>query len=181
MNPGRTVNQNLVRKLLHEMGYSLQSMRKTREGTQHPDRDAQFAYINTTAADYQKRNQPVISVDTKKKEPVGYVKNAGREWQPAGQPETARVHDSCIPELGKINPYGVYDPTRNEGRVNVGSTDHDTATFAVARIRAGGGVWVARLIPVPASFSSLLTAVAATTHDPGCGSWSYRTSPTRPG
>jgi hypothetical protein len=134
MKPGRSVSQYLVRKLLHEMGYSLQAVRKTREGTEHPDRDAQFHHINDTVAAYQKRDQPVISVDTKKKELVGDFKNAGREWQPTGEPETARVHDFLIPELGKVNPYGVYDPTRDEGWVNVG-TDHDTAAFAVASIR----------------------------------------------
>jgi len=134
MKPGRSVSQYLVRKLLHEMGYSLQAVRKTREGSEHPDRDAQFHHINDTVAAYRKRDQPVISVDTKKKELVGDFKNAGREWQPEGEPETARVHDFLIPELGKVNPYGVYDPTRNEGWVNVG-TDHDTAAFAVESIR----------------------------------------------
>jgi hypothetical protein len=134
MKPGRSVSQYLVRELLHEMGYSLQAVRKTREGSEHPDRDSQFHHINDTVAAYQKRGQPVISVDTKKKELVGDFKNAGREWQPKGEPETARVHDFLIPELGKVNPYGVYDPTRNEGWVNVG-TDHDTAAFAVESIR----------------------------------------------
>ena len=131
---GRAVSDHLVRDLLHDMGYSLQAVRKVREGTQHPDRDAQFQYINAIVQDFQQRGQPVISVDTKKKELVGDFKNAGREWQPKGQPETARVHDFLIPELGKVSPYGVYDPTRNEGWVNVG-TDHDTAAFAVASIR----------------------------------------------
>jgi len=134
MKPGRTVSQYLVRDLLHQMGYSLQSVRKTREGSEHPDRDAQFHHLNATVASYQKQGQPVISVDTKKKELVGDFKNAGREWQPTGKPETARVHDFIIPELGKVSPYGVYDPTRNEAWVNVG-TDHDTAAFAVASIR----------------------------------------------
>ena len=134
MKPGRTVSQYLVRKLLHEMGYSLQAVRKTREGSGHPDRDAQFHHINDTVAAYQKRDQPVISVDTKKKELVGDFKNAGREWQPTGEPEIARVHDFLIPELGKVNPYGVYDPTRDEAWVSVG-TDHDTAAFAVESIR----------------------------------------------
>jgi hypothetical protein len=134
MKPGRSVSQYLVRKLLYEMGYSLQAMRKTREGSEHPDRDAQFHHINDTVATYQELDQPVISVDTKKKELVGDFKNAGREWQPTGEPETARVHDFLIPELGKVNPYGVYDPTRDEGWVNVG-TDHDTAAFAVESIR----------------------------------------------
>jgi DNA-binding phage protein len=134
MKPGRAVSDHLVRDLLHEMGYSLQANRKTHEGSEHPDRDAQFQYINKMVQTYQERNQPVISVDTKKKELVGDFKNAGVEWQPKGQPEEVRVHDFVIPELGKISPYGVYDPTRNEAWVNVG-TDHDTATFAVASIR----------------------------------------------
>jgi hypothetical protein len=134
MTAGRSVSDHLVRDLLHEMGYSLQATRKMREGTQHPDRDAQFQHIHDTVQDYQQRSQPVISVDTKKKELVGDFKNAGREWQPQGQPEQVRVHDFVLPELGKVCPYGVYDPVRNEGWINVG-TDHDTATFAVASIR----------------------------------------------
>jgi transposase len=134
MKPGRTVSQYLVRTLLHQLGYSLQVVRKTREGSTHPDRDAQFRHINETAAAYQQRGQPVISVDTKKKELVGEFKNAGREWQPSGEPQTVRVHDFLIPELGKVNPYGVYDPARNEAWVSVG-TDHDTAAFAVESIR----------------------------------------------
>jgi transposase len=134
MKPGRSVSDHLVRDLLHEVGYSLQATRKMHEGTQHPDRDAQFQNINATVQDFQQRGQPVISVDTKKKELVGDFKNAGREWQPQGQPEAVRVHDFLLPELGKVCPYGVYDPTRNEGWVNVG-TDHDTAAFAVASIR----------------------------------------------
>jgi hypothetical protein len=134
MKPGRTVSQYLVRTLLHQMGYSLQVVRKTREGSKHPDRDAQFRHINDTVVAYQHRGQPVISVDTKKKELVGDFKNGGREWQPSGEPQTARVHDFLIPELGKVNPYGVYDPARNEAWVSVG-TDHDTAAFAVESIR----------------------------------------------
>ena len=134
MKPGRSVSDFLVRTLLHEMGYSLQANRKTLEGADNPDRDAQFQHINTTVQDYQERGQPVISVDTKKKELVGDFKNAGQEWQPKGQPEEVRVHDFAIPDLGKVSPYGVYDPARNEGWVNVG-TDHDTAAFSVASIR----------------------------------------------
>lgn len=138
MKHGRSVSPNLVGRLLHDMGYSLQANRKTLEGTEHPDRDAQFQYINDTVTEYQQREQPVISVDTKKKELVGDFKNAGAEWQPKGQPEKVRVYDFVLPKLGKASPYGVYDRTRNEGWVNVG-TDHDTAEFAVASIR---GWWL---------------------------------------
>jgi len=132
--PGRKVSTALVANLLHEAGYSLQANRKTLEGKDHPDRDEQFQHINATVADYQRRGQPVISCDTKKKELVGHFKNAGREWQPQGKPEKVDTHD--FPgEMGKVAPYGVYDPTRNEGWVNVG-IDHDTAAFAVASIRS---------------------------------------------
>ena len=105
-------------RLLHELGYSLQSMRKTREGASHPDRNAQFEHINAVAADYLKRHQPVISVDTKKKELLGAFKNAGREWQPQGQPATALVHDFPQDAVGKAIPYGVYDngPQRRLGK-----------------------------------------------------------------
>jgi hypothetical protein len=123
-----------VAALLDEMDYSLQANRKTREGTSHPDRDAQFRHINATVQQFQKKNQPVISVDTKKKELIGDFKNAGREWRPKGCPEGVRVHDFMIPELGKVAPYGVYDIARDEGWVNVG-TDHDTSAFAVESIR----------------------------------------------
>lgn len=131
---GWRVSSTTVGRLLHELGYSLQSMRKTREGASHPDRNAQFEHINAVAADYLKRHQPVISVDTKKKELLGAFKNAGREWQPQGQPATALVHDFPQDAVGKAIPYGVYDMGRNEGWVNVGR-DHDTPAFAVASIR----------------------------------------------
>ncbi|MCK4658167.1 MAG: ISAzo13 family transposase [Phycisphaerae bacterium] len=120
--------------LLRDMNYSLQANRKTTEGKQHPDRDAQFNYINQKARGQQSRGQPVISVDTKKKELVGDFKNAGREWHPQGDPEKVRVHDFIDKEPGKVAPYGVYDLTRNNGWVSVG-IDHDTAAFAVATIR----------------------------------------------
>jgi transposase len=131
---GHRVSQRSVCVLLTQMGYSLQSVRKTREGAQHPDRDAQFQYIANKVAQYQRQRQPVISVDTKKKELIGDFKNAGREWQPKGQPEQVRVHDFIDDELGKVAPYGVYDVTANEGWVSVGIT-HDTAEFAVQSIR----------------------------------------------
>ncbi|CAA7600826.1 Rhodopirellula transposase DDE domain protein [Acididesulfobacillus acetoxydans] len=119
---------------LAQTGYSLQPTSKTHEGSEHPDRNTQFHYINQRVHTYQQLGQPVISVDTKKKDLVGDFKNAGVEWQPKGQPEDVRAHDFVLPKLGKVSPYGVYDPTHNEAWVNVG-TDHDTATFAVASIR----------------------------------------------
>jgi Rhodopirellula transposase DDE domain len=131
---GHRVSHQKVATVLHALEYSLQGNRKTREGESHPDRDAQFAYINTTAAVYLAAGQPVISVATKKKELVGDCKNGGREWRPQGQPETVRRHDFPIPELGRVSPYGVYDLAQNAGWVHVG-IDHDTATFAVASMR----------------------------------------------
>ena len=131
---GHSVSQRTVCDLLEQMGYSLQSVRKTREGGKHEDRNAQFEHIAHMVSDYQRTGDPVISVDTKKKELVGDFKNAGREWQPEGQPEEVRVHDFIDPTLGKVAPYGVYDLTSNTGWVNVG-IDHDTAEFAVESIR----------------------------------------------
>lgn len=131
---GRPISDRTVAALLYEAGYSLQANRKTREGRQHPDRNAQFEYINTQARRFQKRGQPVISVDTKKKELVGDFKNPGREWHPQGEPEQVRVHDFQDKGLGKAIPYGVYDVTNNQGWVSVG-IDHDTAYFAAASIR----------------------------------------------
>jgi transposase len=131
---GHEVSQRTVCDLLTQMDYSLQSTRKTREGGQHEDRDAQFVHIARTVAGYQSSGDPVISVDTKKKELIGDFKNAGREWQPKGTPEEVRVHDFIDPGLGKVAPYGVYDLTANAGWVNVG-IDHDTAEFAVESIR----------------------------------------------
>ena len=120
--------------LLHNLGYSLQSVRKSHEGLSHPQRNAQFEHINAVAQDFLNRGQPVISVDTKKKELVGDFKNAGREWQPKGNPDKTLVHDFPSDALGKAIPYGVYDMARNEAWVNVGK-DHDTPAFAVASIR----------------------------------------------
>ena len=131
---GHVVSQRTICDLLSQMHYSLQSTRKTREGGQHEDRDAQFGHIAKVVADYQAAGDPVVSVDTKKKELVGDFKNAGQEWQPEGEPEKVRVHDFVDPELGKVAPYGVYDLTANTGWVSVG-IDHDTAEFAVESIR----------------------------------------------
>ena len=122
-----------VGTLLKAAGYSLQGNRKTKEGGSHPDRNAQFEHINATVQRFQQRGQPVISVDTKKKELVGQFKNGGREWQPKGEPEEVAVHDFPDPEMGKVIPYGVFDLSQNEGWVSVG-IDHDTAQFAVQAI-----------------------------------------------
>jgi transposase len=131
---GHPVSARTVAALLHEHGYSLQANRKTREGGRHPDRNAQFEHINGQTRRLQKRGQPVVSVDTKKKELVGDFKNGGHEWQPAGQPEDVRVHDFQDPALGKAIPYGVYDIANNQGWVSVG-VHHDTAYFAARAIR----------------------------------------------
>jgi hypothetical protein len=131
---GHRVGPDTVARLLHEAGFSLQANAKTVEGAQHPDRDAQFGYLNEQAAEHLAAGDPVISVDTKKKELVGPYKNGGKEWRPAGQPEQVNVHDFLDPALGKANPYGVYDLGTDTGWVSVG-TDHDTAAFAVETIR----------------------------------------------
>ena len=131
---GHRVGRTVVGELLHQQKFSLQANRKTREGDSHPDRDAQFVHINDTVAAALAAGEPVISVDTKKKELVGDFKNAGREWRPAGQPQDVRVHDFLIKELGRAVPYGVYDLADDAGWVSVGM-DHDTSAFAVQSIR----------------------------------------------
>jgi transposase len=131
---GHVVSERTVNRLLHDLGYSLQSNRKTIEGKGHPDRDAQFQYINRRAKAFQRQGQPVVSVDTKKKELVGQYRNGGREWQPKGQPEKVKVHDFIDEHLGKAIPYGVNDMAANTGWVSVG-VDHDTAEFAVETLR----------------------------------------------
>jgi hypothetical protein len=131
---GLTASYHVVGRMLHHLGYSLQAPAKTLEGKQHPDRDAQFRYISATSASNIAEGQPVISVDTKKKELVGQYANGGREWQPAGEPERVNVHDFPDPGVGKAIPYGVYDVGWDLGWVNVGC-DHDTAAFAVESIR----------------------------------------------
>jgi len=130
---GHPVSPRTVGRLLKADGYSLQSNRKTKEGGDHPDRNAQFEHINATVTKFQQRGQPVISVDTKKKELVGEFKNGGREWQPKGEPEKVLVHDFLDKDLGKAIPYGVYDVGENQGWVSVG-IDHDTARFATEAI-----------------------------------------------
>ena len=131
---GHVVSERTVNRLLHDLGYSLQANRKTLEGRAHPDRDAQFQYINRRAKAFQGQGQPVVSVDTKKKELVGQFRQSGREWHPQGQPEEVQVHDFPNEALGKVIPSGVYDEATNSGWVSVG-IDHDTAAFAVETVR----------------------------------------------
>ena len=131
---GHPVSHTVVGELLTQQKFSLQANRKTREGGDHPDRDAQFLHIDQSVADALAAKQPVISVDTKKKELVGDFKNAGREWRPKGRPEEVRVHDFLIKELGRAVPYGIYDLAANAGWVSVGM-DNDTAAFSVQTIR----------------------------------------------
>jgi hypothetical protein len=130
---GHQIEARTVAGLLTELGYSLQALRKTREGGTHPDRDAQFVYLNEQTQAFQAQGYPVVSVDAKKKELVGDFKNGGREWQPQGEPERVRVYDFVDKARGKAIPYGVYDVTANTGWVSVG-LDHDTAEFAVATL-----------------------------------------------
>jgi transposase len=131
---GHEVSQPTVYRLLATIGYSLQSNKKTEEGADHPDRDDQFQFIYQQVKRFQRQGQPVISVDTKKKENIGNFSQSGQEWEPQGQPRRTKTHDFRSAEEPKANPYGIYDLTRNEGWVNVGIS-HDTAQFAVASIR----------------------------------------------
>jgi hypothetical protein len=128
------VSASTVWRLLRVAGYSLQSNRKTKEGAQHPDRNEQFAHIAASVQAFQHQGQPVISVDTKKKELIGEYRNHGHEWQPIGEPQTVKIHDFIDKDLGKAIPYGVYDLSANQGWVSVG-IDHDTAHFAAEAIR----------------------------------------------
>jgi hypothetical protein len=152
---GHRVSADTVGRLLKQLNFRLQALRKTREGGQHPDRDAQFQHLNARVVAFQTRGQPVISVDTKKKELVGDFKNGGREWQPTGAPEEVRVHDFVDRELGKAIPYGVYDVSTNTGWVSVG-VDHDTAAFAVNAIET----WWERMgrVQYPTATELLITA-----------------------
>jgi hypothetical protein len=167
---GHQVSRQLVAELLGEAGYSLQANRKAREGASHPDRDAQFRYINAQVRRFQAARQPVISVDTKKKELVGDFKNLGREWRPHGRPTRVRVHDFLIPARGKAIPYGVYDLTRNAGWVSVG-IDHDTATFAAHTI---GRWWQKMGRPrYPRARRLLITADAGGSNGPRLRLWKW--------
>src|SRR5499433_1867103 len=131
---GHPVSADTVGTMLRESGYRLQANVKTKEGSLHPDRDAQFRYLNEQAREFRDGGQPVVSMDAKKKELIGEFKNVGREWEPKGEPVEVRVHDFLVPELGKAIPYGIYDVERNVGWVNVGQ-DHETASFAVESLR----------------------------------------------
>ena len=162
-----------VAALLIDAGYSLQANRKTREGAAHPDRNAQFEYINAQVTALQRRGQPVVSVDTKKKELVGDFKNGGREWLPEGEPEEVRVHDFKDKELGKAIPYGVYDIANNQGWVSVG-IDHDTAQFAARSIRRWWEEMGAARFRAPGSWPSPRTEGAATAAGRGCRRWRCR-------
>ncbi len=143
---GHQISHRLVSQLLGNMGYSLQANSKTHEGQSHPDRNAQFEFINRRTKQELRAGNPVISVDTKKKELVGNFKNSGREYRPKGQPQEVRVHDFVIPGLGRANPYGVYDLANDMGWVSVG-VDHDTAAFAVESIRRWWRTMGAPLFP----------------------------------
>jgi len=135
VDKGHTISHVTVAELLHELGYSLQANSKTlEEGSDHPDRDEQFGYINRQVSRHMRHGLPVISVDAKKKELIGRYHNKGRELQPKGKPEPVKVHDFIDPDAGNAIPYGIYDVANNLGWVNVG-TDHDTAAFAVESIR----------------------------------------------
>ena len=162
------VGPRTVATLLHQAGYSLQANRKTREGVSHPDRNAQFEYINTLVRRFQDRGQPAISVDTKKKELVGDFKNAGRDWQPKGRPTEVRIHDFRDPTLGKAIPYGVYDILNNQGWVSVG-IDHDTAQFAVNSIRRWWKQMGSRRFPRASQL--LLTADGGGSNSPRSRLW----------
>ena len=131
---GHTISPRTVAQLLKDLGYSLQGTRKTLEGQDHPDRNAQFEHINAQTEAFQRRGQPVISVDAKKKELIGPYQQQGQEWQPSGQPEAVNIYDFPDPKVGKGIPYGVFDWSRNAGWVSVG-VDHETARFAVESIR----------------------------------------------
>jgi hypothetical protein len=165
---GWHVSSTTVGRLLHQLGYRLRAVRKSREGTSHPDRNAQFEHINRTAASFLRRAEPVISVDTKKKELVGDFKNAGREWQPPGTPEGVRVHDFPGDAIGKAIPDGVYDMGRNEAWVSVGR-DHDTPAFAVASIRQWWTMMGRQAYPEATAL--LITADAGGSNGSRCRAW----------
>jgi hypothetical protein len=165
---GHAISYPVVAELLRGLGYSLQSNRKSQEGDNHPDRNAQFEYINRKVKRFLAGKQPVISVDTKKKELVGEFKNGGRELRPKGNPEKVQVHDFLIPELGRATPYGVYDLAQNAGWVSVGM-DHDTAAFAVESIRRW---WRSMGQPVyPKANRLLITADAGGSNGPRLRLW----------
>jgi len=165
---GHQVSYRTVARMLGDIGFSLQANSRTREGKQHPDRDAQFQYINKTVRSFQRRGLPVISVDAKKQEIVGNFQNRGREWQPKKKPEQVRTHNFADKDLGKAIPYGVYDLTQNNGWVSVG-IDHNTATFATATI----GEWWRRMgvATYPSANELLITADAGGSNGIRCRLW----------
>ena len=165
---GHQVSYRTVARMLGDIGFSLQANSRTREGKQHPDRDAQFQYINKTVRSFQRRGLPVVSVDAKKQEIVGNFQNRGREWQPKGTPEKVRTHNFADKDLGVAIPYGVYDQTQNNGWVSVG-IDHNTATFATATI----GEWWRRMgaTTYPAADELLVTADAGGSNGIRCRLW----------
>ena len=170
---GRPVSADTVGRLLKDrLGYSLQGNAKTIEGKQHPDRDAQFRYINDLVTWCLAAGIPVISIDCKKKELVGNFRNGGAEWEPKGSPRQVNDHDFADKQLGKVAPYGIYDVAANSGWVNVG-TDHETAAFAVESIRRWWKAAGARPTRVPASCSSPRTAGGPTATGAGSGRWSW--------
>jgi hypothetical protein len=167
---GHPASERTVSRLLHALGYSLQSNRKTIEGNGHPDRDAQFRHINRRAKAFQRRGQPVVSVDTKKKELIGRFRNGGKEWRPKRHPEEVKVHDFAEKALGKAIPYGVYDPTDNTGWVGVG-IDHDTAEFAVETLRRWWRAMGSRVYPGAAEL--LITADGGGSNGTRCRLWKW--------
>ena len=177
---GHRVSADTVADLLHEEGFSLQGNAKALEGRRHPDRDAQFRYINERVKAHQGSGDPVVSVDTKKKELVGAFKNGGREWFPRGEPTQVSTHDFADPDLGKAIPYGVYDMAANTGWVSVG-TDHDTAAFAVESIRRWWNAAGAAAYPGRSGCWSPRTRAAPTATAPGRGRPSWLPSPPRRG
>lgn len=165
---GHQVSHETVAKLLGQLGYSLQANRKTREGKQHPDRDGQFQYINRKVRRFQAKRQPVVSVDTKKKELIGNYKNSGREYNPKGTPEEVGTHDFPDKELGKVIPYGVYDLTANTGWVSVG-IDHDTSQFACETLRRWWSRMGSRVYPDATRL--LITADSGGSNGNRCRLW----------
>ncbi len=167
------MSAELVRRLLHQMGYSLQAPAKQNEGTSHPDRDGQFRYINDLAARRLEAEEPVVSVDTKKKELIGDYANSGREWQPSGEPQRVNVHDfadRALGEFAKAIPYGVYDVANDEGWVSVGDSA-DTAEFAVESIRR----WWAQMgsARFPHATTLMITADAGGSNGPRVRAWKW--------
>jgi hypothetical protein len=165
---GHPASERTVSRLLHALGYSLQSNRKTIEGKDHPDRDAQFRHINRRVKASQRRGQPVVSVDTKEKELIGRFRNGGREWRPKRHPEEVKVHDFAEKDLGKAIPYGIYDPTDNTGWVSVG-IDHDTAEFAVETLRRWWRRMGSRVYP--GATELLITADGGGSNGTRCRLW----------